>query len=89
MLAPRIRDVTLTRVKPKRPLDPEKLVECFAPQVPVRVEREALRASEMVMSEAAAGDMVLVTGSVYLIGEIYGYFLSREGRGALFPEAGA
>ncbi len=87
MLAPRVRDATLTRVKPKRPLDPENLVECFAPYVPVRVEREALRAIETVMAEAEAGEVVLVTGSVYLIGEIYGYFLSREGRGALFPEA--
>ena len=34
------------------------------------------------------GDMVLGTGSVYLIGEIYQYFLAREGRSSLFPEAG-
>jgi hypothetical protein len=26
---------------------------------------------------------------VYLIGEVYPYFLSREGRSGLFPEAGA
>ncbi len=32
-------------------------------------------------------DMVLVTGSVYLIGEIYEYFLAREGRSSLFAEA--
>jgi hypothetical protein len=32
---------------------------------------------------------VLATGSVYLIGEIYPYFLARTGRRGLFPEAPA
>lgn len=89
MLAPRVRDVTLTMAKPKRPLEPENLTEVFSRcRVPNRVERDPLRAIEMVMAESAADDMVLVTGSVYLIGEIYEYFLAREGRSSLFPEAG-
>jgi hypothetical protein len=33
--------------------------------------------------------VVLATGSVYLIGEIYPYFLARTGRRGLFPEAAA
>ena len=85
MLAPRVRDVTLTMAKPKRPLEPENLVEVFAKQVPARVERESLRAIERVMAESKPDDVVLVTGSVYLIGEIYQYFLAREGRSSLFP----
>ena len=89
MLAPRVRDVTLTMAKPKRPLAPEHLVRVFSQhQVPNRVERDPLRAIEMVMAESRPEDMVLVTGSVYLIGEIYEYFLAREGRSSLFPEAG-
>ena len=74
-----------TMAKPKRPLEPENLVELFARQVPTRVEREAMRAIELVMSESKTDDVVLVTGSVYLIGEIYQYFLAREGRSSLFP----
>jgi dihydrofolate synthase / folylpolyglutamate synthase len=89
MLAPRVRDVTLTRVAPKSPLEPENLVAHFAPHVPARVEREPLRAVERVMSEIGPDEVVLVTGSVYLIGEVYPYFLAREGRSGLFPEAGA
>jgi dihydrofolate synthase/folylpolyglutamate synthase len=85
MLAPRVRDVTLTMAKPKRPLEPENLIEVFAKQVPTRVERESLRAIERVLSESKPDDLVLVTGSVYLIGEIYHYFLAREGRSSLFP----
>jgi dihydrofolate synthase/folylpolyglutamate synthase len=89
MLGPRVRDVTLTRAKPKSPLEPEQLLAHFAPHCPARVERDPLRAIERVISEMAPDDVALVTGSVYLIGEVYSYFLSREGRVGLFPEAGA
>jgi hypothetical protein len=37
----------------------------------------------------ASDEVALVTGSVYLIGEVYPFFLTREGRIGLFPEAGA
>jgi dihydrofolate synthase/folylpolyglutamate synthase len=87
LLGPRVRDVTLTRVKPKRPLDPERLVEHFAPYVPTRVIREPLAAIEQVMAEARDEDFVLVSGSVYLVGEIYPYFLAAQGRTRLFAEA--
>ena len=89
MLAPRVRDVTLTRAKPKAPLEPEELVPHFAAHCPARVERDPLRAIERVTSELGPDDVALVTGSVYLIGEVYPYFLTREGRRGLFPEAGA
>jgi folylpolyglutamate synthase/dihydropteroate synthase len=84
-----VRDVTLTRAKPKSPLEPEELLAHFGAHCPARVERDPLRAIERVCSELAADDVALVTGSVYLIGEVYPYFLSREGRSGLFPEAGA
>ena len=87
MLGPRVRDVTLTKVTPKRPLEPENLMAAFSAHVPARVEREPMRAVERVMSEIGAEDVVLITGSVYLIGEIYPYFLARDGRRGLFPEA--
>jgi len=87
LLAPRVSDVTLTRVKPKRPLEPELMRERFAAQVPTRIEREPLRAIERVMGEATPDDVILITGSVYLIGEIYPWFLARQGRQGLFPEA--
>ena len=88
MLGPRVRDVTLTRAKPKAPLEPEELVAHFAAHCPARVERDPMRAIERVISELGPDDVALVTGSVYLIGEVYPYFLTREGRSGLFPEAG-
>ncbi len=87
MLAPRMGDVTLTRVKPKRPLDPENLLPLFSAQVPARVIREPIRALEQVMGESAPDEVIVVTGSVYLVGEVYPYFLRQQGRRGLFPEA--
>ncbi len=89
LLGPRVRDVVLTRVKPKRPLDPQNLVPVFSRHAPTRVEPDAMRAIDLVMNESGREDVVLVTGSVYLVGEIYGYFLARQGRTGLFPEANA
>ena len=43
-----------------------------------------MRAIEMVMAERAPEDMVLVTGSVYLIGEIYQYFLAARAEVVFF-----
>ncbi len=86
MLAPRVADVTLTMAKPKNPLDPEILLPAFSAHVPARIERNPLAAIDLVVREAAPDEVVLVTGSVYLIGEIYPYFLAREGRRGLFPE---
>jgi folylpolyglutamate synthase/dihydropteroate synthase len=39
------------------------------------------------MGRAAENEVVLVTGSVYLVGEVYPWFLARQGRQGLFPEA--
>jgi len=89
MLAPRVRDAILTKVKPKRPLDPEHLAPLFARHVPTKIVREPLEAIEQVMAESGPDDVVLVTGSVYLVGEIYPWFLRRQGRRGLFPEATA
>jgi dihydrofolate synthase/folylpolyglutamate synthase len=89
MLAPRVRDVTLTRASPKRPLEPENLLPAFARQVPARVIRAPLEAITQVMAEATVDDVILVTGSVYLVGEVYPWFLARQGRLGLFPETAA
>ena len=55
----------------------------------IYVERDPLAAIERVVKETPPSEVVLATGSVYLIGEIYPYFLARTGRRGLFPEAPA
>ena len=88
MLGPRVRDVIVTRAKPKAPLEPEELVAPFAAHCPAHVERHPMRAIARLIFELGPDDVALVTGSVYLIGEVYPYFLAREGRVGLFPQAG-
>jgi dihydrofolate synthase/folylpolyglutamate synthase len=85
MLVPAVRSVILTRVKPKRPLEPERLLPIFAARVPARILREPADAVRQAIAEAAPNDVVLVAGSVYLVGEVYPQFMARGQRG-LFPE---
>lgn len=87
MLAARVSDATLTRVQPKRPLEPENLLPLFSAQVPARVIRDPRRAVERVINESGPDDVIVVAGSVYLVGEVYPYFLKRQGKRGLFPEA--
>ncbi len=87
MLAARVQDATLTRVPQKRPLEPEALASAFAGQVPTRIERDPRAAIARLVAETPADQSILVTGSVYLVGAVYPYFLERQGRAALFPEA--
>jgi dihydrofolate synthase/folylpolyglutamate synthase len=87
MLRPRVRSAILTRAKPKRPLQPELLLPIFSEHVPAQVVHDPLQAIDAVMAQADADDVVLVTGSVYLVGEVYPWFLQRAGRRGLFAEA--
>jgi dihydrofolate synthase / folylpolyglutamate synthase len=89
MLAPRVNSVILTRAKPKRPVAPEKLVPLFAPHVPARIVYEPSTAIGEAMAQAGPDDVILVAGSVYLVGEVYPWFLQRVGRRGLFSEAQA
>ncbi|MGH8013112.1 MAG: bifunctional folylpolyglutamate synthase/dihydrofolate synthase [Candidatus Binataceae bacterium] len=89
MLAERVSDATLTRARPKRPLQPEKLLPLFSARMSARVIHDPAEAIAWTMAHTAADDVVLVTGSVYLVGEVYPWFLARSGRRGLFPEAPA
>ena len=89
MLAPRVQSVILTRAKPKRPLAPEKLLPFFGRWVPSRIVDDPLDAIGQTMALSASDDVVLVTGSVYLVGEVYPWFLQQTGQRGLFPETKA
>lgn len=87
MLGPRVKDVTITRATAKRPLDPPILLPVFSSYAPTRIVRDPVAAIADGVARAAGDDVVLVTGSVYLVGEVYPWFLARQGRRGLFPEA--
>jgi len=65
------------------------LLPVFSGYAPTRIVRDPLAAIAQSVARAKPGDVVLVTGSVYLVGEVYPWFLSRQGRRGLFPEAAA
>lgn len=89
MLAPRVKSAILTRAKPKRPLEPREMSPLFAPHTTTCVVREPVEAMAEAMAQATPNDVVLVTGSVYLVGEIYPWVLKLSGRAEMFPEARA
>ncbi len=89
MLAPRVRSAILTRAKPKRPLDPNRLLPSFARHTSTAIELDPPAAIARAIAQARADEVVLATGSVYLIGEIYPYFMRGGGRRGLFPEGSA
>ena len=89
LLGPRISSAILTRVKPKRPLEPACLLPLFAAHCPARIIADPTAAVAAAVAEAASNEVVLVTGSVYLVGEVYPWFMARSGRRELFPETRA
>jgi dihydrofolate synthase/folylpolyglutamate synthase len=89
MLGPRVNDVTVTRAAAKRPLDPSIPQPVFSTYAPTQVIRDPLEAIAEIVASSRRDQVVLVTGSVYLVGEVYPWFLSRQGRRGLFPEAAA
>jgi dihydrofolate synthase/folylpolyglutamate synthase len=88
-LLPLVRRAIVTRVG-RRAASPEAVAAEIAQRVPVDVVRDARAALRSALSHAGTGDAVLVTGSLFLVGEAYAE-LARAGRaGPLFePWSGA
>jgi dihydrofolate synthase/folylpolyglutamate synthase len=71
-LVPRAHSVYLTRSTHERSAVPEelqRLVREVAPRIPVHVLNHAPSALDAAVSRAKPRDMVLVTGSLFLVGE--------------------
>lgn len=68
-------EITLTRVPMERSVDPEMLKNAVPPGVPVRSIEDPLDAARSLLERADAGDTVLVTGSLYLIGRVRPFLL--------------
>jgi dihydrofolate synthase/folylpolyglutamate synthase len=84
-LRPLVRKAIVTRPPLARSLDPRALAAAFGPGVPVRVEPEPAAAVAAARDGAAADDdVILVTGSLFLVGAVYPVFLRRLGRRHLF-----
>lgn len=83
-LGPILASATLTSVLPPRGESPAVLASAFAPYCTVRVAQESLAALEMVLRELPEDAVLLVTGSLFLVGAVYPWFLQRRGQYSLF-----
>jgi dihydrofolate synthase / folylpolyglutamate synthase len=88
-LGPYVASVTLTAVLPPRGETPEVLANAFQRYCPVRVVADPLEGLEVLLQSVGPDAAVLVAGSLFLIGAVYPYFLSRRGEHQLFSPTDA
>jgi dihydrofolate synthase/folylpolyglutamate synthase len=84
ILGPVVSTATLTTALGGRGEAPERLARAFEAYCPVCVHAQPVAALEALLHAAHDDDAVLVTGSLFLVGAIYPYFLARSGRASLF-----
>jgi dihydrofolate synthase/folylpolyglutamate synthase len=69
-LAPHCATATVTEVLPPRAAAAESIATAFGAHCPAAFEADPLAALEQVRRGSAAGDVILVTGSLFLIGAV-------------------
>jgi dihydrofolate synthase/folylpolyglutamate synthase len=70
MLVPVVREFVLTRVNMERSADPQELANYLGGKVPYRITQDSSAALEALLNGASANDILVVAGSLYLLGEI-------------------
>jgi len=84
VLGPRVERVIVTTVLPPRGERGEVLAEAFAAYTRVRVVSDPHDGLRELLADAGEHDAILVAGSLFLIGQVYPYFLRRSGHQGLF-----
>jgi dihydrofolate synthase/folylpolyglutamate synthase len=74
LLAPLVSEVVVTRVQQPRAEDPAALQAAFAPFCPVRISEEVPSACRQMLATIGPNDALLITGSLFLVGEAYPVF---------------
>ncbi|HEY2920473.1 MAG TPA: folylpolyglutamate synthase/dihydrofolate synthase family protein [Candidatus Binatia bacterium] len=69
-LAKAVDEVILTRVEMERSADPDQLAEAVEEKIPHRTIHDSQVALRTLLNEARSDDIILVAGSLYLLGEI-------------------
>jgi dihydrofolate synthase/folylpolyglutamate synthase len=84
MLAPHATGVTVAPTLPPRGEDPEVLAKAFAAHCPVSIASSPLQGLRDLSHAISEDSAVLVTGSLFLVGEIFPHFLGRPAGPSLF-----
>jgi dihydrofolate synthase/folylpolyglutamate synthase len=86
ILLPMIDEATVVSLREKRAVPIEELRTAFAPHVPTRMHDRVDEAMEQML----AGDSpVVVMGSLFLVGAVYGWLLQRSGRRSVYQRESA
>ncbi len=80
VLAPHCAAAVVTEVIPDRAVHGAELYDAFSRHCPTAIEADPVAAFERVLSEATVDEVVLVTGSLFLVGVIHEYLqVGRRG----------
>jgi len=88
-LAPIASSATVTTALPPRGEAPEVLARAFEAYCPVRIATDPLTGLNVLLQSVREHDVVLVTGSLYVVGAVYPYFLGRLGHRSIFSMSAA
>ncbi|MFN8627117.1 MAG: folylpolyglutamate synthase/dihydrofolate synthase family protein [Candidatus Binatia bacterium] len=88
-IAPLASTVTVTTVLPPRGEAAETLASAFARYCPVRAVPEPRAALESLLASVPDTESILATGSLFLVGALYPYFLQRQPKHPLFDHGSA
>jgi dihydrofolate synthase/folylpolyglutamate synthase len=69
-LLPVAAEFVFTKVAMERSADPEDLARYLGDRVPTRIVPDSRTALASIMNDASRNDLVVVAGSLYLLGEI-------------------
>jgi dihydrofolate synthase/folylpolyglutamate synthase len=79
-LAAAVADVAVVPVRERRSEAPDRVAELFRGLVPTRIEASATAAVDALLANPAySGDVVLVAGSLFLVGEVRAHLLAVVG----------
>ena len=68
-------EVVLTRISMERSADPAQLAAALKGEVPWTIEENPIQAVRFLLSRARPEDLIVVAGSLYLLGEVRPVFV--------------
>ncbi len=78
LLAPHVESVTVTRTPSRRSAEPASVARRWCTRVATEVDDDPRRAFERILHALRGDEALLVTGSLFLVGQIRAEFLARE-----------
>lgn len=78
ILAPHVESVVVARPLPQRSADPVRVAERWRTWVPTRIVEDPKVAFEVILNAVCKEDVVLIAGSLFLVGEVRASLIQGE-----------